>query len=100
MGKPAFTPKQIETFVADTTPRRACAGLIEEGDTLRYTLHQLRHTRCTELIEEGKSLEIVQRVLGHRDIRSTQGYVDLSEAQVRNALEGAHLEETRLNAYE
>lgn len=63
------------------------ARLIEDGDTLRYTLHQLRHTRGTELVEEGKSLEIVQRVLGHRDIRSTQGYVDLSEAQVRNALE-------------
>jgi site-specific recombinase XerD len=38
--------------------------------------------------QEGKALEIVQRVIGHRDIRSTQGYVDLTEAQVRAALEG------------
>jgi integrase/recombinase XerD len=51
-------------------------------------LYQLRHTRGTELVEEGKPLEIVQRVLGHRDIRSTQGYADLSEAQVREVLEG------------
>lgn len=64
------------------------AGLVEASGELRYTLHQLRHTRGTELIEEGKPLEIVQRVLGHRDIRSTQGYADLSEAQVRAALEG------------
>lgn len=64
------------------------AGLLEDDGTLRYTLHQLRHTRGTELVEEGKPLEIVQRVLGHRDIRSTQGYADLSEAQVRAALEG------------
>jgi integrase/recombinase XerD len=52
-------------------------------------LHQLRHTRGTELVEAGKALEIVQRVLGHRDIRSTQGYADLTEAQVRAALGGS-----------
>ncbi|NTW97493.1 MAG: tyrosine-type recombinase/integrase [Oscillochloris sp.] len=68
--------------------RCAKVGLVEADGALRYTLHQLRHTRGTELIEEGKALEIVQRVLGHRDIRSTQGYADLSEAQVRAALEG------------
>jgi site-specific recombinase XerD len=68
---------------------RCCtkAGLVEADGSLRYTLHQLRHTRGTELVEEGKPLEIVQRVLGHRDIRSTQGYADLTEAQVRAALE-------------
>lgn len=64
------------------------AKLVEAGGALRYTLHQLRHTRGTELVEGGKPLEIIQRVLGHRDIRSTQGYADLSEAQVRSALEG------------
>ena len=64
------------------------AGLVEAGGALRYTLHQLRHTRGTELVEAGQPLEIVQRVLGHRDIRSTQGYADLTEAQVRAALEG------------
>ncbi|MBX0328842.1 tyrosine-type recombinase/integrase [Oscillochloris sp. ZM17-4] len=70
---------------------RCCtrAGLVEPDGSLRYTLHQLRHTRGTELIEAGQPLEIVQRVLGHRDIRSTQGYADLSERQVRAALEGA-----------
>jgi len=44
-------------------------------------------TRATELVEQGQRLEIVQRVLGHRDPRSTQGYAELAEAQVREALE-------------
>ena len=39
----------------------------------RYTPHQLRHTRGTELLAQGQRVEIVQRVLGHRDIRSTLG---------------------------
>jgi integrase/recombinase XerD len=62
------------------------AGLIEADGTLRYTIHQLRHTRGSELVQQGQRLEIVQRVLGHCDIRSTQGYADLDDIQVREAL--------------
>lgn len=63
------------------------AGLADEAGKPRYTLHQLRHTRGSELLAQGQPLEIVQRVLGHRDIRSTLLYVDLNEDQVRAALE-------------
>ncbi len=68
---------------------RVCqgAGLVDEAGAPRYTPHQLRHTRGTELIAQGQRVEIVQRVLGHRDIRSTLGYAELQEAQVRAALE-------------
>ena len=62
-------------------------GLADDAGKPRYTLHQLRHTRATELIEQGQRLEIVQRVLGHRDPRSTQSYAELNEALVRAALE-------------
>jgi integrase/recombinase XerD len=64
------------------------AGLVDEAGKARYTIHQLRHTRGTALLEQGQSLETVQRVLGHRDIRSTQGYAEVTDAQVRAALEG------------
>lgn len=63
------------------------AGLINEVGKPQYTIHQLRHTRGTDLLAEGQPIEIVQRVLGHRDIRSTLGYAEVSEAQVRAALE-------------
>jgi integrase/recombinase XerD len=65
------------------------AGLADDAGRPRYTLHQLRHTRATELVEQGQRLEIVQRVLGHRDPRSTQGYAELAEAQLRAALEAS-----------
>jgi integrase/recombinase XerD len=68
------------------------AGLVESIDGqkyLRYTLHQLRHTRGSELVRQGQPMEIVQRVLGHRDIRSTQGYAELDDQQLREALEQA-----------
>jgi len=65
------------------------AGLVEADGSLRYTLHQLRHTRGSELVRQGLRLEIVQRVLGHTDIRSTQGYAELDDLQVREALAAA-----------
>ena len=63
------------------------AGLIDAVGAPRYTPHQLRHTRGSELIAQGQRVEVVQRVLGHRDIRSTSGYAELQETQVRAALE-------------
>lgn len=63
------------------------AGLVNESGKHRFTIHQLRHTRGTELVAQGQPIEIVQRVLGHRDIRSTLGYADVNESQVRTALE-------------
>ncbi len=64
------------------------AGLLDASGHPRYTLHQLRHTRGSELIAQGQRVEIVQRVLGHRDIRSTLLYAELQDTQVRAALEG------------
>jgi integrase/recombinase XerD len=56
--------------------------LVEPDGNLRYTLHQLRHTRGSELVRQGVGMEVVQRVLGHRDIRSTQGYAELDDLQI------------------
>jgi site-specific recombinase XerD len=71
----------------DRSPGVVAAGLLDATGAPRYTPHQLRHTRGSELIAEGQRIEIVQRVLGHRDIRSTLGYAELQETQIRAALE-------------
>lgn len=51
----------------------------------RYTIHQLRHTVASELIK-GYPEQIVSRILGHRDPRSTRRYAEVNEDQVRAAL--------------
>lgn len=40
--------------------------------------HLLRHTFCTNLITQGVSLPIVQRLMGHTDIEITMAYVHMS----------------------
>ena len=51
----------------------------------RYTIHQLRHTVGSTLIRDLPE-QIVSRILGHRDPRSTRRYAEVTEAQVRKAL--------------
>lgn len=100
-GQPSYVPlfrsnrgTQVSYAAVQYQWTKLCthAGLVEDRDgttQLRYTIHQLRHTRGSELTQQGQPLEIVQRVLGHRDIRSTQGYAELDDLQVRAALEHA-----------
>jgi integrase/recombinase XerD len=51
----------------------------------RYTIHQLRHTIASDLIKNYPE-QIVSRILGHRDPRSTRRYAEVNEEQVRTAL--------------
>jgi site-specific recombinase XerD len=63
------------------------ATLVNADDQPYYTLHQVRHTRGTEMIEQRYPLHVVQKTLGHLDPRSTQVYVELAEDQLRHELE-------------
>ncbi|MDQ6672415.1 MAG: tyrosine-type recombinase/integrase [Chloroflexota bacterium] len=63
------------------------AGLLNGSGTPRYSPHQLRHTRGSELIAQGQRVEIVQRMVGHRNICSTLDYAELQDTQVRATLE-------------
>ncbi len=64
----------------------ARAGLVvAETERPRYTIHQLRHTAASAFIRR-YPIHIVSRMLGHRDLRSTQVYAAITEEQVRAAL--------------
>jgi len=48
-------------------------------------------TKCstaTDLIRQGVSPKLLQRFLGHADQRSTDGYVVLAEAEVKDLVRG------------
>jgi len=53
----------------------------------RFHPHQMRHTFACRWLEEGRSLEALQHVLGHATIAMTQRYGRLSDEHVRREAE-------------
>jgi integrase/recombinase XerD len=51
------------------------AGLGEKG----YTVHCLRHTFASELLNAGMRLECLQQLMGHQDIEVTRRYARLTD---------------------
>lgn len=64
------------------TRRVAQAG----GATRRITPHMLRHTAATLLIEEGVDIRLVQRLLGHASIATTEIYTHVADETLRSSL--------------
>jgi len=64
--------------------RKACDAIGLSRDVKPY---QLRHGFATRLLENGESLRVVQILLGHASLRSTQIYTHLTEPLCRKVRE-------------
>ena len=72
--------KPLSYVSAWTAMRKALerAGLLDKG----YSLHHLRHTFATEMINHGMRVEVLQQILGHQDIEMTMRYARLSNQRI------------------
>ena len=66
---------------------RRCA--LKAGLDERVFPHLLRHTFATHMLDGGADLRVVQELLGHTSVASTQIYTHVSEAEKRRVYDAA-----------
>lgn len=74
-----ITPRMIEVFVKKYMEK---AGL----DITKFSTHKLRHTAATLMFQSGVDIRVLQDVLGHENLGTTQIYTHIGDKQIEDAL--------------
>jgi integrase/recombinase XerC len=83
---PLFRSRGGDALSSRAVQYRFAFWLARSGMRQRMSVHSLRHTFATLLYRATGDLLLVNRALGHRDIRSTQRYAHVEDRRLVQAL--------------
>lgn len=71
-------------------------AILKEAGVKHVKLHISRHTAATLLLAQGVDVRVVQQLLGHRDIRTTQGYTQDVDVMLEEAVKLTLLNQSKI----
>ena len=85
-----FLTKRGTPFASVTLWLRIKHRIGRAGIGRNITPHMLRHSFATHLLEHGADLRVIQELLGHASLATTQVYTAVDSARLAAAYKAAH----------
>tara|TARA_B100001167_G_C16774709_1_gene310531 strand:+ start:2710 stop:3510 length:801 start_codon:yes stop_codon:yes gene_type:complete len=62
----------------------SCNKLVKKYIGSKYSMHHLRHSGATAMLENGTEINVIQKVLGHNSIKTTMIYTHVSNNLIQS----------------
>lgn len=85
-----FLTSRGTAFAHTTMWKRITQKVKESGFDGHFTPHVLRHSFATHLLENGADLRVIQELLGHATINTTEVYTHVANQHLRDSLKLFH----------